>query len=83
MARNTKAARSRLLPKKKPTPLTERALGALKKHGPGTSDAIARRVGASSRATGKALSALKQRRKAYFTRRGGENIWRKGAARTR
>lgn len=68
-------------PKKKPTPLTELVDEALKKHGPGTTDAIARRVGHTSRATGKALSKRKQQGKAYFSVQNGEAVWRRGAPR--
>ena len=71
-------------PKKpKDLPLTERTFAALKRHGEGTTDAIARRVKERARAVGKALSALKGRALAHFTVRAGEAVWRKGAPRKR
>ncbi len=64
------------------SPLTDLCYAALKR-GPGTSDAIARRVRRPSRAVGKALSQLKRRGRAHFKRRDGEAIWTSGKARTR
>lgn len=85
MARkNAPPSKRKTRTKKKPDlPLTAKAEAALKKHGPGTTDAIAQRVGAAARAVGKALSALKARGKAYFTKRDGEPVWRRGAPRAR
>lgn len=58
-------------------PLTTRAHEALRKHGPATTDAVASRLRAPSRSVSKALSALKKRGLATFTRRKiGEAVWR-------
>ena len=81
MSRRNKPSAQRQSKKRK-LPLTERVDAALKK-GPGTTDAIARRVRAPSRAVGKALSARKQQGKAYFQVRDGEAVWRRGAPRLR
>jgi|GEM_PF-6124827 len=63
--------------KKQRLPLTELAFAALRL-GPGTTDAIARRVRRPSRAVGKALSALKQQSKAHFAVKNGEAVWKRG-----
>lgn len=70
-------------PKKKPTPLTQRVLASLARHGSGTTDAIARRVKARARATSHALSGLKRQKKAHYVVREGEPVWRKGAPKQR
>jgi predicted ArsR family transcriptional regulator len=57
-------------------PLTARAHAALKKYGPATTDAVARRVRAKSHAVSKALSKLKARGLTAFTVRSGEAVWR-------
>jgi predicted ArsR family transcriptional regulator len=85
MARHTSSARTPTRPKKTTTPLTARAHAALKKHGARTSDGLAKILRVSAPATQKALSKLKLRGRAAFTRsRAGENIWRAlGKARAR
>lgn len=70
-------------PKKKDTPLTQRALAALTKHGPATTDALARRLGERSPAVSKAMSKNKLRGRAHYVVRAGEAVWRKGAPRQR
>lgn len=62
-------------PKKNAKPLTQRAWEALHKHGPATTDAVARRSGATAKATSKALAALKARGLTTFRRtKKGENV---------
>jgi hypothetical protein len=57
--------------------LTQRAWEALKEHGPQTTDALASKLRKPARAVGKALSQLKKRKLATFTRRKiGETVWR-------
>lgn len=69
-------------PKTTRKPLTQRAWEALHKHGPATTDAVARRAGATSAATSKALASLKVRGLTTFRRtKKGENVHRaKGKA---
>lgn len=62
--------------KKKRKPLTLRVHEDLIKNGAATTDAIARRVRAKSRAVGKALSAKKRAGKLSFATRNGEAVWR-------
>ena len=69
--------------KKRNIPLTHRVLGALAKHGSGTTDAIARRVRERSVAVSKALSKLKSTGRASYVVHAGEAVWRKGAPRNR
>jgi predicted ArsR family transcriptional regulator len=76
MERHTSRARGSAT-KKKPIALTVRAWGALKKHGPRTSDGLSKILRVSAPATQKALSKLKARGRASFARsRAGENVWR-------
>lgn len=58
-------------------PLTQRAWEMLHKRGSASTDTLARRLGATSRATSKALSGLKRRGLAGFRVGGesGENVW--------
>ena len=53
--------------KKKAKPLTQRVFEAVAKHGPATTDAIARRCGVKAPAAGKALSKNKSRALMDFT----------------
>lgn len=56
-------------------PLTQRCWEALNKHGPATTDTLAKRVGATSKATSKALAALKARKLSTFRKaKSGENV---------
>jgi predicted ArsR family transcriptional regulator len=73
--RTDKNARGKIA-KKKPTPLTERAHRALIKHGPSTSDAIAKICKVKSPAASKALAKLKLRGRADYKNKSGENFWR-------
>lgn len=81
MSRRNRPSAQRQTRKRK-IPLTERVDAALKK-GPGTTDAIARRVREPAPAVGKALSKRKQQGKAYFQVLNGEAVWRRGAPRLR
>ncbi len=60
-----------------PKPLTQRAWEMLHKRGAASTDTLARRLGATSRATSKALSGLKRRGLASFrvAAESGENVW--------
>lgn len=69
--------------KQKHIPLTARVLAALARHGPATTDAVARRVREPAEAVSKALSKNKLRGRVTFTVRAGEAVWRKGAVRQR
>ncbi|GIK50369.1 MAG: hypothetical protein BroJett013_30660 [Alphaproteobacteria bacterium] len=73
------------IPKKKPQkkPLTQRVLDVLEKHGPATTDAVARKVRERSAAVSKALSKNKTRGRVTYTVHAGEAVWRNGAPRQR
>lgn len=63
------------MPQTPKKPLTQRAWEALKKHGPATTDVVAKRTGATAMAASKALAALKRRKLTAFAKsKDGENV---------